>query len=114
MSKQTSRLIPQLWPSLKPRNFLFWSKISLALGCLITQLCVAAAAIPGNDYEGGAKSFAEAEELRARWEQQALRDSIDKYKEAASQWISIAPDKAVGALRSAGDIYFMLSEYSSA
>lgn len=114
MSKQIRRLFPQLWPSFRPSDSLACLKISLALGCLITQLFVAAAAASANDYEGGAKSFTEAEELRARWEQQALRDSIEKYKEAASQWNSIAPDKAIVALRSAGDIYFMLSEYSSA
>jgi CHAT domain-containing protein/tetratricopeptide (TPR) repeat protein len=114
MSRQINRLFPQLWLSFRPRAFLVWWKIGLALGCLITQLLVTAAAASGNDYEEGAKSFTKAEELRARWEQQALRDSIDEYKEAASQWTSIAPDKAVVALRSAGDIYFMLSEYDSA
>ncbi|HEU4710831.1 MAG TPA: CHAT domain-containing protein [Pyrinomonadaceae bacterium] len=97
------------------------------LACVFTQLFVLAEAAPrqlptestvaatsGNNYEAGAKSFAEAEGLRATWEQQALRQSIEMYEKAASQWSSVAPDKTVAALRSAGDIYFMLSEYSSA
>lgn len=130
MSRHVTRHLLQLWSLFKPTGSLVWSKKSLALSCLITQLFVTAAAnperskssgiqssetaTPGNDRNGGAEAFAKAEELRARWEQQALRQSIQEYEKAASQWGSVSPDKAIVALKSAGDIYFMLSDYESA
>jgi CHAT domain-containing protein/tetratricopeptide (TPR) repeat protein len=130
MSRQLSRLPRQRWTSFAHWLFLVLCKLSCVLGCLLTCLFLTVEATPKrvaryeaesvraatakSADEAGAKSFSEAEELRARWEQDALRQSIKIYKKAAQEWSSVAPDKAVVALRSAGDIHFMFSEYSSA
>lgn len=59
-------------------------------------------------------ALAEAESLRANWEEETFRQSIQKYEEAASLWQSVSPGKAAEALRGAGDVYFILSDYKQA
>ena len=61
--------------------------------------------------ESAAKAFAEAEEMHERWEEGSLRQAIEKYEAAAAAWQAVDPVKAAEALRSAGDIYFILSDY---
>ena len=63
----------------------------------------------------GAASFAEAEKLRAEWKQAGLRRAIQKYADAIAFWESTTRnrERAV-ALLGIGEIYFVVSEYSSA
>lgn len=60
------------------------------------------------------RALAEAEALRAKWEEATLRQSIQKYEEAASLWQSVSPGKAAEAFKEAGDVYFILSDYKQA
>lgn len=59
-------------------------------------------------------AFAEAEALRAKWEEGALRQSVQKYEQAATLWWNVSPGKASESIRSAGDVYFILSDYKQA
>jgi len=59
--------------------------------------------------------LARAEELRANWTAVALRQAIDHYEKAALLWTSISDlKKASEATLKAGDVYFLLSEYTQA
>lgn len=62
-----------------------------------------------------ARAFAEAEALRANWEQQSVRAAAAKYAEARAAW-SRAGDgrEALRALRYIGECHFILSEYREA
>jgi CHAT domain-containing protein len=62
-----------------------------------------------------ARASAEAERLRARWEEHALRDAVERYTEAARLWESAGELVNAATARScAGDVYYMLSEYPRA
>lgn len=61
-----------------------------------------------------AHALAEAEILNSKWEEEALRQAVQKYEQAASLWLSVSRGKAADALRSAGDVYFILSDYKQA
>jgi CHAT domain-containing protein len=65
-------------------------------------------------FDQAACALAEAERLRAKWEEEALRQSVQKYEQAASLWLNVSRAKAAVALRSAGDVYFILSDYKQA
>lgn len=60
------------------------------------------------------RALAEAEILNSKWEEEALRQAVQKYEQAASLWLSVSRGKAADALRSAGDVYFILSDYKQA
>jgi tetratricopeptide (TPR) repeat protein len=65
-----------------------------------------------------ARAVAEAEELRGKWEERPLRRALERYAEAAALWEATGDDD--GAARAAamhvcaGDVHFLLSEYSQA
>jgi CHAT domain-containing protein len=59
--------------------------------------------------------LARAEELRATWTAVSLREAIDHYEKAVLLWTSISDFKqASEATLKAGDVYFLLSEYTQA
>src|SRR5215213_757582 len=58
---------------------------------------------------------ADAVKLRLQWQEQALRDAINKYKEALTLWQSAQyPTEVSKTLESIGEIHFALSEYKQA
>jgi CHAT domain-containing protein len=62
-----------------------------------------------------ARASAEAERLRARWEERALRDAVERYTEASRLWESAGePINAATARSCAGDVHYILSEYPRA
>ncbi|HEV7373695.1 MAG TPA: CHAT domain-containing protein [Pyrinomonadaceae bacterium] len=61
------------------------------------------------------KAFYEAEKLRAEWEEESLRESIQKYNDALITWRSISRRReAIETLLNIGEVYFTLSDYSRA
>lgn len=65
--------------------------------------------------ERAMKSFATGERLRAEWKEQSLREAIGHYTDATWCWQSIGSRRqAAEALESAGQVQFILSEYSLA
>jgi CHAT domain-containing protein len=65
-------------------------------------------------YDSAAGAYSEAEQLLSRYEEGALRQAIVKYLEAAAAWGSVDARRAAAALRAAGDINFLLSDYKQA
>src|SRR5262249_38053841 len=66
-------------------------------------------------YELAAKAFGVAELLRATWKKESLDEAIKKYKEAYDLWQSLGSlPEAIDALQNIGDVYFTLSQYTSA
>jgi CHAT domain-containing protein len=62
-----------------------------------------------------AQAFAEAEKLRARWDDPSLHAAIEKYTEAEQLWHSTGKViDAVEALCGAGDVNYTLGEYRKA
>lgn len=62
-----------------------------------------------------ARASAEAERLRALWEEPALREAVGRYGEAARHWEAAGEAvNAAAALSSAGDVHYVLSEYRQA
>jgi CHAT domain-containing protein len=62
-----------------------------------------------------ARASAEAEHLRAQWEERTLREAVDRYEEAAGLWQAASePVNAAAALSGAGDVHYVLSEYPQA
>lgn len=66
------------------------------------------------DLKSATTALAEADELRARWDEASLLKAIEKYEQAASFWNLTTPDQAARSLKDAGDIYFILSKYKEA
>ncbi len=63
----------------------------------------------------GARLYAEAEGLSATWREQALRDALPRYADAADRWRAASRTaEAGGALEAAGDVHFILGDYASA
>lgn len=61
------------------------------------------------------KAVARADELRASWTENSLRDSIEQYDKAALTWISISDFAAAAQpLLKSGDVCFLLNEYREA
>lgn len=80
------------------------------------QLEVVRAATERDDRDTAAvRAYAEAEKLRADWDEKSSRLAAKRYAEAAAGWQAAArtPD-AADALRAAGDTLFALSEYHDA
>jgi CHAT domain-containing protein/tetratricopeptide (TPR) repeat protein len=74
----------------------------------------AATVLDKNNAAAG-KSFAEAEKLRAEWKEGDLRRAVEKYNQAFALWQSTSQNReATVALESIGEIYCVLSEYSTA
>jgi CHAT domain-containing protein len=62
-----------------------------------------------------AQASAEAERLRALWEERALREAVERYGEAARHWKAAGEAvNAAAALSCAGDVHYVLSEYPQA
>jgi len=60
-------------------------------------------------------AFAEAERLRAEWEEGSLRRAVEEYAAAATLWNSIGDRAAeAAALNGLGDVHFILNEYDKA
>lgn len=73
------------------------------------------ATVRDRQYYLAIKAFAEAERLRATWERELLQAAIKKYAQARELWQSTGYlGEAAVADQSAGEVYFILSEYSSA
>jgi CHAT domain-containing protein len=74
-------------------------------------------AAPESHAEGvlAAQASAEAERLRALWEEHGLREAVVRYEEAARRWKSAGEEvSAAAALARAGDVHYVLSEYTRA
>jgi CHAT domain-containing protein/uncharacterized protein HemY len=60
-------------------------------------------------------AFAEAEKLRARWEEDSLRRAAEEYASAAALWGSTGDRSAeAAALNGIGELHFILNEYDKA
>ncbi|HEY0545970.1 MAG TPA: CHAT domain-containing tetratricopeptide repeat protein [Pyrinomonadaceae bacterium] len=94
--------------------------LSLPLAALFTLVCLhgavaRAAANPGNNCAEAQKIIEEAESLRAEWKIDALREAIKKYETARACWQAAGePAREADALKEAGDVYFILSDYAHA
>jgi CHAT domain-containing protein/tetratricopeptide (TPR) repeat protein len=61
------------------------------------------------------QALARGDSLRANWAAASLREAIDQYEKAALLWTSISDfSKASQVTLKAGDVYFLLSEYTQA
>lgn len=71
------------------------------------------AATPRDNQDAAASNaYADAEMLRAKWDQQSLRAAIVKYSEALAIWASIGDRRdQLQTLTSIGECHFILSEY---
>jgi CHAT domain-containing protein len=73
-----------------------------------------AATVKAPDDDRATRAFGEAEVLRASWEKEAMLQAVQKYEEAAAASLKLSPGTAAEALREAGDLYFIFSDYQQA
>lgn len=103
---------------LNPARKLRLLSLLLAALCLLACLRVGsarAAASPNNNCAEAEKLMAEAESLRAEWKIDALHEAIKKYEEARACWQSAGETaREADALKAAGDVYSILSDYAHA
>ncbi|OLE52060.1 MAG: hypothetical protein AUG51_19905 [Acidobacteria bacterium 13_1_20CM_3_53_8] len=65
--------------------------------------------------ESAQSSFVEAERLRGDWQENSLREALEKYAAAWKRWRAISRlREASAAMEGSGDIYFTLGEYQRA
>lgn len=66
-------------------------------------------------YASASRALADAETLRSEWEAESLQKAIESYAAALGHWQSSHSHReAAQALRSIGEVHFILSEYDSA
>jgi CHAT domain-containing protein/predicted negative regulator of RcsB-dependent stress response len=94
--------------------------LSLLLAALFTLACLRvavarAANSPSDNCAEAQKMIEEAESLRAEWKIDALHEALKKYEEARACWQAAGETaREADALKEAGDVYFILSDYAHA